>query len=743
MNSTNMGHAIKAILGLVIFLLASSVFADELGRFTPAETDLSMRALKDIIGDWTNPGSASSVTPLLQGAMMTFNTGVLVFATAIFAYAAIVGTLQSAHDGQLLGKQWSTVWVPIRFTAGIAMLIPTASGLCMAQMGMLWVLSNGIGLASSITADAASSYVARMGNVVSVRMTNSKDVENATMAVLSNELCVAAFNRQRPGNYGISVRHADGSVNIPADSAYFSASNSPVGARIQWGQLPGKDGGEAPNICGEAIAARYVMNRDDLTEVAQYGQANGILAQSGTLRSLAEKALSYDGDSMSFVQKSEIHLAVDKAAKEYISMMSSMMASAISGKTSEWTNGILNTVNNGGWFTLGTWYFQLGRLNGQMNEIANGIPPVQPFEDDNISNPTSALQGVDSSDLVTIKSVQNEARNYFADRPLETNKLISGESVSTGGSMSGSMIDNITNAIFSSGEGTHEGDIALSFGYDPANTSPAIVQLKNVGDWIITGVYTAAGISFFGDKILNMLPAKKASDMFSNLIGGSKVGSVSAAATSIFSFTVLALLVFGIILAFWLPMLPFVNWIGGLVGWVISVLEMLVAVPVWIAAHLHPEGEGMASRYAASGYMIILELLLRPVLMVFGFIVAVLIVDPMLNIISWMYFPAFASSTADSSSGLITLVMKIIIYTVICWMVVNFSFKAITTVPSGVMKWIGGMAGQNSDMAESMGENTRQIVVAGTHQVQGGVRAGMAKTARAANKSMGGSASDK
>lgn len=740
-------YILHAMAALILFAMSAPGFADATSRFTPTEHDVSMIVLKEIIGDWISSKSATSVTPLLSGAMHMFNMGILVFATAIFGYAAIVGTLQSAHDGQLLGKQWSTVWVPIRFSAGIALLIPTASGFCLAQYGLLWILSNGVGLASSMTQDAAGAYVSRMGNLVSVRMLNASEIEKTTITVLGNELCVAALNKMRPGQYGISVVDAKGKTVIPSGSTHFNASNSPMGARIQWGQLPKTDGGEAPNVCGEAIAATSVANNDELALLSRYGQANGILAQSEALAPLARKAMTFDEGGKTFITKGEVSTALRSAALDLRNSMADAVASNIAGQTAQWTEGVLDTVNKGGWFSLGTWYFQLGRLNGKLNELANSVPSVSMFRDEDISSPANGVGGVEDHDRIAMATVISMATAYFADRPLNSNGLISAASPTAGASMNkgaSGWVDNTTNAIFSVGDRvdtSSEGffntkDSALYFGYDPTNSAPAIIQLKNVGDWIITGVYTAAGISIFGGDLIDKMPQKKGKDLFDKSISKSPESKIGSVAATIFSFTALALLVFGIILAFWLPMLPFINWVGGLIGWVISVLEMLVAAPIWIAAHLHPEGEGMASRHAASGYMIVLELLLRPVLMVFGFIVAVIIVDPLLNVISWMYFPAFSSMTVDSSAGLITLIMKIIIYAVICWMVINFAFKAITSVPTGVMKWIGGMAGHNSEMAESLGENARHIVVSGAHQVQGATRAGISAGARRLNKSM-------
>lgn len=731
----------QLLAAVAFFALHTSAFATSASDFTPSPTDVSIGVLQEILGNW-HAGAENGVTPLFSGAMTTFNLAVLVFATAIFAYTALWGTLQTAHDGQLLGKQWSTVWVPVRFSLGISLLVPTASGLCMVQLGLLWLLSNGVGIASTLASASIDNYIAQMGRLVSVRMVNSDAVESVTVNVLANELCVAALNRQRPGEYGVTVLN-NGSVSVPTGSFVFNANNPPAGAQIQWGQLPGTQGGRAINVCGSVTINNETAALDDLERQANYGQANGVLAVAEQLRPFAVQALDYNGD-MSFVSAQSVSEAVRDAALHYQHTVGQNLASQIVAQTSQWTTQMRSAAAESGWFTLGTWYFQLGRLNGKLNDYANSIPKVVGFDTAPVSPDQATLGGFDSSDSTVIEMIIHFARQYFSDQPLPSGQLITENGMDVGGSMSSmSWIDNTTNAIFGAGGEIDVGvtsfttngasGFATAFGFDPSNSSPAIVQLKNVGDWMIVGVYVAAGVDLLGDKILSATPMKRAGDLFSRFLSPSASKGAGVTAMTIASFAALALLVFGIILAFWLPMLPFINWIGGLVGWVISVLEMLVAAPVWLAAHLHPDGDGMASQHAASGYKIVIELLLRPVLMVFGFIVAVIIVDPMLNIISWMYFPAFSSATADSTAGPITLTMMIIIYVVICWMCVNFAFKAITTVPAGVMSWIGGVPGDtHTNMAESMGDNTRSVVIAGAHQIQGAVRAGVSAGARRA-----------
>ncbi|MGO9845563.1 MAG: DotA/TraY family protein [Methylocella sp.] len=79
----------------------------------------------------------------------------------------------------------------------------------------------------------------------------------------------------------------------------------------------------------------------------------------------------------------------------------------------------------------------------------------------------------------------------------------------------------------------------------------------------------------------------------------------------------MALLVPGLTIAFVLPMIPWVMWIAGVAGYLILVCEAVVAVPLWMLAHMTFEGEGLHGRGLA-GYELIFNLLFRPVLMLLG-----------------------------------------------------------------------------------------------------------------------------
>src|SRR3990167_1065862 len=94
---------------------------------------------------------SSGVSISLLGTMFnTFNTIVLAVGALIVIYITIVGVLRTAAEGEFLGKNWNSLWVPLRVVFGIAALVPTGSGYSGLQILMMWVIVQGIGAADTL-----------------------------------------------------------------------------------------------------------------------------------------------------------------------------------------------------------------------------------------------------------------------------------------------------------------------------------------------------------------------------------------------------------------------------------------------------------------------------------------------------------------------------------------------------------------------------------------------------------------
>ncbi|ELA2872940.1 hypothetical protein RFL12_004520, partial [Salmonella enterica] len=58
--------------------------------------------------------------------LYVFNMATIFIAGLIFGYNAIIGTVSTAHDGQMLGKKWSSMMMPIRLVLAIGFMMPIA-----------------------------------------------------------------------------------------------------------------------------------------------------------------------------------------------------------------------------------------------------------------------------------------------------------------------------------------------------------------------------------------------------------------------------------------------------------------------------------------------------------------------------------------------------------------------------------------------------------------------------------------
>ena len=72
-------------------------------------------------------------------------------------------------------------------------------------------------------------------------------------------------------------------------------------------------------------------------------------------------------------------------------------------------------------------------------------------------------------------------------------------------------------------------------------------------------------------------------------------------------------------------------------GWIKSIFEAIVAMPLWALAHLRIDGEGLAGPGATNGYFLLLEIFLRPILIVFGFVASINIFSALVNVLNQIF----------------------------------------------------------------------------------------------------------
>ncbi|EPN9163643.1 DotA/TraY family protein, partial [Escherichia coli] len=133
----------KILLIMAMLLYATNASADTMDWLTPLSTDWFMN---NFVDKYLNPEAIGA----FSGIMALFLHFLLVLGGVLAAYVLISGTMVTAHDGEMLGKKWSSMWLPIRTALGTAMLLPMPTGFCAIHMVIYSLIKTGIGLAGTM-----------------------------------------------------------------------------------------------------------------------------------------------------------------------------------------------------------------------------------------------------------------------------------------------------------------------------------------------------------------------------------------------------------------------------------------------------------------------------------------------------------------------------------------------------------------------------------------------------------------
>ena len=170
------------------------------------------------------------------------------------------------------------------------------------------------------------------------------------------------------------------------------------------------------------------------------------------------------------------------------------------------------------------------------------------------------------------------------------------------------------------------------------------------------------------------------------------------------------LLFAGIMLAYILPLIPFLRFFLGVVSWVVSVVAGLVAIPLYLALQMGGEARGLVGGTTHGGLLLVLHAIARPALMVFGLVFGYFIFVAAMELFNWLFVAHLKGISNSSEIGVITTVVSFLIYTVVAFAVANAAFKAIDLVPQEVMRWLGGRVRVGDDEVAGLGRAAGEVV---------------------------------
>lgn len=659
------GHIASAVLCTVLLLPAVS-HADAISDITSTTTadDLSMKGLVSMFGQIVNDPLNAAIgdggDTLVSQVIKVFCSSLLIVATAVAGYLLIKKTSQTAHDGVFLDRDKASMWMPIRILAGFSLLTPLPNGWCLASLLMLFMAKLGIGIANMGTQATMAAFQAGQTFVL---QPVAPSTDSLARELFRANLCM----------FGI---------NASLDAVNTAGGLSSSGDYINQSVLPGDNGfilKSRSYTCGGAtidVNSASATSDIDMTAV----QDAHITALNEMQRALRSGAQEFVSGVLARQQSEDANLVsaeaiIQNASQIYENRVTAALRSAnLNNQLKNLTAQVVESITDHGWFELGAWYQTLATANNRVSEVAaakgsafGSSAGQRPAIDDEYRLVMSAYQAQSSSSgagMLTAKS------SYKANE------------------MSGAdgVIDYVFHTMFQDLTAWSTGLSA-----DDNGIVNPLIAMKNFGDRLLTtsevGIATFAGIQALSEGTKSSLVGKAAS-----LFGFDTVPALISSIAWFVKIVLIALLGFGVTLSVYLPMLPFIIWLMACVNYLIIVGEAIFAAPLWAFSHLLSDGEGMGHK-TSHGYLFLLNLAFRPILMVGGFLLGgtALFVGGML--LNTLFETAVANGHSSSVVGVATFIGTLAVYCSLSLGLVSTSFSLTNIVPDGVIAWIGGHSG--------------------------------------------------
>lgn len=719
------------LLILFFWVMSDSAFAS-ITDVKP--TDKSLEYLRYIFGDIVNVitgGNGPENPDSILGALSEIlNTGMLIFTGLIVGYVFITGVLNSANEGNPLGKAYNTMWIPLRMVLALGLVLPFAGGYSTMQIGVIWLAGHGIGLANT-SWDRALDYMSATGTLYPP--TINTNYEAIAQGILESRVCmhginnadrrdnivenpVELVNNQQNSNIATSAQtqstppQAKHRVQQRFDSYYSGVITAKAAYGLAW--LDDFEDGK-PQYYGENPCGSITLEFNEIdegvaieNEVIDFQQK--IIAATAdldvALNSLAVAiVIKATDDTAPEPDVTKLNTEVQNYKTKYEKAVNDALSAIATKRINKWDGGDPDVsgssvgARDAGWVSVGAWYWDLQRINAETQRMVSVKPEVD--------GPTSrATKHEDYGKYVA--AFERYTQNMMVkDEYGNTVTAMERSSYSEDNYFLDIVLDGVQGAM----------DIALT------NPDP-VSGMANIGHTIID-------IIEFGylSSLTVYIPTKTGLDASKTL--GGVPGSISAAVLSTASSLIkevrgliivaaMLLIPLALMLAFYLPATPLILWIMGVAGWFVLLIEAVIAAPIWAASHAMPEGNGFVGQRAMAGYMVMISLFLRPTLMIIGFFASMVLMIVMGKVVSLLFIPYMSSMNAEYLSGIATLFGMLAVFTLLIVQIAHRAYGLIHEVPDKVLRYIGGGA---ENLGESNNEQQgRSIFVGGAAKIADG-----------------------
>ncbi len=691
-----------------------------------------------------------------------YSYGIFIISVLVILYFVARLAAETAETGVPFGEKANKTWVPVRLIVFLGLLIPlnlggTNAGLNAAQLITLWSAKLGSNFATNgwgkFIDESESEFLGKPEDLIA--QPNIPELGELVKFMFVAKTCkIAEEMAYRHDIQPYIIREKQPKPLVPGEDARLMSSTNYTEALkfANYGNIAIRFGVKGPENSGQADEYNDYKGRTDPlcgelkltttgggnkesgtqeTQILYYNMINDMWRDSKMTKRaecvVRRKFQMANGKECN--EELDKDFAIERITK-YQNDLKEKLPELINKQVQSGDWDISEQLKKKGWGGAAIWYNRVAELNGEVTTAIFSMP--QPSQYPKVLEAT-AYQHIMMSDEANPADVFNpllpngQQVKYDRHKDKDIAKaMYTAYSFWNKDTMyksdtrkpTGNFIIDAINFIFGT-SGIF--DIRKNDKIHP------LAQLSTVGRGMMEASIRNLGLGILGEG-------------GGMLLSGTS-GKISDAGGKFLHAMGMATIAISFVLFYVLPFLPFIYFIFALGGWVKSIFEAIVAMPLWAMAHIiRIDGEGIPGQAASNGYFLILEIFLRPILTLIGLLGSIVVFSSLVVVLNDIFntvvenvsgFNLEEGQQGNGNTNLTEFMRGPVdeffftaMYTVMVYILALGSFKLIDQVPNYILRFIGSstttLQETDKDPAGGLIEQTYR----GTNIVKGNLSGG-------------------
>lgn len=685
-----------------------------------------------------------------------YTRGIFVVSVFVILYLITTIVAETAATGTPFGQRFNRLWAPVRLVLFFALLVPmntgaSDSGANSAQIIALWVAKSGSNFATNtwllFNDRLTGTYLGDTRDLVA--KPKIPELSELVKFMYVAKTCKIAKEMAYPGLTGGKIQAyvvrekqypavaggADATAFLPAGFNQAARFSNYGNIKIVFGHLDTTlnekfKGGVRP-YCGDITVK--ISQMDSLG--APYSGANAIQSlyynlikemwQNPGITDYAECSVRHvvqDGMNPNCPFKADADFAQSQM-QLYKSYLENNLGPLIDRQIASTDWSVQGPILRLGWAGSALWYNRIAEVNGEVSTAVLNIPQAGQYpEIMTLVAEKKKMQDENAGGASLYDPILASGQPMDFENPVDLQVATALYKAHAFWDQ-----DGVAHTHFTS----KDSNFLISIINKVFGTSGIYDILEN------PDIHPLAQLSALGRSMteasINNIFLGAAGNL---VVGSNQAGAAIAGLMNTIGFSFLAM---ALILYYILPLMPFIYFLFAVSGWVKGVFEAVIGMPLWALAHiLSIDGQGLPGRFATGGYFLLMEIFIRPTLIVIGMLASIIVFSGLVVVmndvfnIAVMNVGGFDRENASALSveyyrGPLDQFFFTAMYVVAVYMLALSCFKLIDQIPKNVMRWMGASVASfqesNTNAASELTQKAYSSVQMSTGQIRGGTLA--------------------